>query len=64
MSDLYVKWGKVEEADGAFRDAFLAKGRFRDLLEAIPVRVIRDDNTALYGAARYAAEQRAAPTSA
>jgi glucokinase len=40
---------------GAFMDGFLAKGRMRPLLESMPVRVILDDCTALYGAARYAA---------
>lgn len=38
--------------DGAFVEAFLAKGRMRPLLEAIPVRVILNDNAALRGAAR------------
>ena len=37
-----------------FRRAFTAKGRLRPLLEAIPVRVILNDKTALLGAARYA----------
>jgi len=36
----------------AFMDAFLAKGRLRPVLEKIPVRVILNDNTALFGAAR------------
>ncbi len=38
-----------------FREAFVAKGRMRPLLEAIPVRVILNDKTALLGAARCAA---------
>ncbi|NJR31860.1 MAG: glucokinase, partial [Chamaesiphon sp. CSU_1_12] len=37
--------------DGAFMSAFLAKGRMRSLLEAMPVRVILNDKTALLGAA-------------
>jgi glucokinase len=37
-----------------FMDAFLAKGRMRPVLEAIPVRVILNDRAALVGAARYA----------
>jgi glucokinase len=41
--------------EGAFMKAFLDKGRMRPLLEAIPVRVIVRDGTALRGAARYAA---------
>jgi Glucokinase len=40
-----------------FIDAFTEKGRFKHLLEAIPVRVILNDKTALLGAARYAALQ-------
>jgi glucokinase len=39
----------------AFMRAFVAKGRMRSLLEAIPVRVILNDEAALRGAARYAA---------
>jgi len=39
----------------AFMSAFADKGRFKSLLEDIPVRVILNDKTALYGAARYAA---------
>jgi len=40
---------------GGFLDAFVAKGRMRPLLEAIPVRVILNELTALLGAARHAA---------
>ncbi|MDX6692728.1 MAG: glucokinase [Blastocatellia bacterium] len=40
--------------DGAFLESFLAKGRFRTLLASMPVHVILDDKTALYGAARKA----------
>lgn len=36
-----------------FIEAFTDKGRFKQLLEAIPVRVILNDKTALLGAARY-----------
>lgn len=39
----------------AFMRAFTAKGRMKSLLEAIPVRVILNDKTALLGAARVAA---------
>ncbi len=42
--------------NGAFLDAFLNKGRMRHLLEAMPVKVILDDRTALYGAALCAAK--------
>ena len=41
--------------DGTFRAAFVAKGRFARLLEDVPVRVILDPRTGLYGTARYAA---------
>src|SRR5262245_27747809 len=41
----------------AFKEAFTQKGRFKHLLEAIPVRVILNDKTALFGAARYAGLQ-------
>lgn len=42
--------------DGAFLDAFLNKGRMRPLLEAMPVKVILNDRTALLGAALRAAQ--------
>jgi glucokinase len=44
-------------SDGVFISAFVDKGRMRSLLETIPVWVIRNDKTALLGAARYAAKQ-------
>lgn len=40
--------------DGAFMQAFRAKGRMQALLETIPVRVIRNDQAALFGAAHCA----------
>ncbi len=40
--------------DGTFMKAFTAKGRLKPLLEAMPVRVILNDKTALLGAARCA----------
>lgn len=46
-----LDWLKKED----FMRAFLAKGRMRSLLERIPVRVILNDRTALYGPAVYAA---------
>ena len=46
---------------GTFMGGFLAKGRLRGLLEAMPVRVILNDLTALLGAARWAA-RRSMPT--
>jgi glucokinase len=39
----------------AFVEAFTQKGRMQELLEAIPVRVILNESTALLGAARHAA---------
>lgn len=42
-----------------FLEAFCDKGRFRALLEAIPVRVILNDETALRGAAWHALSSRA-----
>lgn len=40
---------------GPFLEAFRAKGRLADLLEAIPVRVVLDERVGLRGAARVAA---------
>lgn len=37
-----------------FREAFVAKGRMRALMESIPVRMIRYEHAALLGAARHA----------
>ena len=44
---------------GGFMQAFLDKGRMRPLLEAMPVRVVLNDRTALFGAARQALETAA-----
>jgi glucokinase len=44
--------------DGAFMRAFIGEGRMKDVLAAMPVRVIMNDKTALIGAARYAAMQK------
>ncbi len=49
-----LDWLKGEE----FISAFRGKGRMRPLLERIPVRVILNDRTALYGPAVYAAGMR------
>lgn len=45
--------------DGTFMAAFVAKGRYRELLESIPVKVAMNPHAALLGAARYAAERLA-----
>ncbi|MDQ3755021.1 MAG: glucokinase [Acidobacteriota bacterium] len=44
--------------DGAFMSAFKDKGRLSSLVASVPVYVILDDKTALYGAARCASKQR------
>lgn len=45
----------VRKLEGpAFLNAFTAKGRMKPLLQAMPVRVILNDKTALLGAARFA----------
>lgn len=44
-------------SDGKFMKAFIGVGRMKNLLAAIPVRVIMNDKTALIGAARFAAMQ-------
>lgn len=43
--------------DGRFMKAFIGEGRMKNLLAAMPVRVIMNDKTALIGAARFAAMQ-------
>jgi glucokinase len=40
----------------AFLEAFTAKGRMRELLRAVPVRVVLNDRAALLGAARHGAD--------
>jgi glucokinase len=46
----------IEKLQGPlFMETFAAKGRLKSLMEAMPVRVIMNDLTALRGAARYAA---------
>lgn len=40
--------------DGRFLEAFLAKGRLRPVLEAMPVRVVLNERVGLFGAARSA----------
>ena len=37
-------------ADGTFMRAFTAKGRFQELLETIPVKVVMNEHVGLYGA--------------
>lgn len=43
--------------DGTFMKAFTDKGRLSSLVEAVPVRVIMNDKTALLGSARVAAKR-------
>ena len=45
-----------------FMEAFTAKGRMKPVLEAMPVRVILNDKTALLGAARYAISMQSMST--
>ena len=47
-----------------FMEAFLAKGRMRSLLEAMPVKVVLNEKAALLGAARFAARERTATRAA
>lgn len=42
--------------NGAFLQAFVAKGRLQPVLESIPVKIIVNDRVGLIGAARYAAQ--------
>jgi glucokinase len=42
--------------DGVFLEAFVNKGRFRDLLSAIPIHLILTDRAALLGAAHFASQ--------
>jgi glucokinase len=39
---------------GPFLASFSNKGRFKSLLESIPIRIVMNDNAALLGAAYYA----------
>jgi len=48
---------KMKEA--VFMDAFLDKGRMAPLLEAIPVKIVLNDDSGLIGAARYTLVQKA-----
>lgn len=44
-------------SDRHFLNGFVTKGRFEEMLRGIPVRVARNAETALLGAARYAADR-------
>ncbi len=62
LSGLYVGGGiapKILEPlrDGRFMEAFRDKGRYRQLMDEIPVHVLLNPRTPLRGAARYAAER-------
>ena len=65
LGGLYVGGGIAPKIlpslqDGRFIEAFHDKGRYRGLMEEIPVKVLLNPRTPLRGAARYAAE-RAGP---
>jgi glucokinase len=62
VGGLYVGGGIAPKimpklTDGTFMRNYGDKGRMSDLVNSIPVRVILDDKTALYGAALYALER-------
>lgn len=50
-----------ELQDGRFKAAFVAKGRMRSVLEAMPVHVILEPNTTVLGAAALAADEATPP---
>ena len=63
LNGLYVGGGIAPKLipklkDGTFMRAFSAKGRYKALLNSIPVRVIMNPKTALLGAASVAAQLR------
>jgi glucokinase, proteobacterial type len=65
INGVYIGGGiapKISEKlkDGTFIGAFMDKGRLSSLVATIPVRVILNDKTALLGAARVAAQHKAA----
>lgn len=65
LGGLYVGGGIAPKIlptlqDGRFLTAFQDKGRYRELMEEIPVKVLLNPRTPLRGAARYAAERAAA----
>lgn len=65
LNGLYVGGGIAPKLipklkDGTFMRAFSAKGRYKTLLNSIPVRVIMNPKTALLGAASVAAQLRPA----
>jgi glucokinase len=43
----------------AFMESFLDKGRMKSLLEAIPIKIVLNDDSGLIGAARYTLVQKA-----
>lgn len=59
LSGIYIGGGIAPKIldllkSGPFMESFLDKGRFKDLLSTIPVKVIMNDKTALLGACEYA----------
>jgi glucokinase len=45
--------------EGPFMESFLDKGRMKDLLQAVPIKVVLNEDSGLYGAARFTLVQRA-----
>jgi glucokinase len=43
----------------AFMDSFLDKGRMKSLLEAVPIKIVLNDDSGLIGAARFTLVQKA-----
>ncbi len=60
LGGVYIGGGIVvrhlDRFQASFADAFVAKGRYRELMQQIPVRAILNDDAALVGAARAATE--------
>lgn len=54
--------GVLGVAEDAFIDGFGAGGRFSELLDSVPLRLITDDGAALYGMARLALQVAQRPT--
>jgi len=53
--------GKIVEKmkEPAFMDSFLDKGRMKSLLEAVPIKIVLNDDSGLIGAARFTLVQKA-----
>jgi glucokinase len=45
--------------EGSFMDSFLDKGRMKGLLEGVPIKIVLNEDSGLYGAARFTLVQKA-----